>query len=472
MQTVDVVGKYVVQHDQDLVFQDQAGFVFQYNDGKPDLLVNSGTVLIDDSRYSQAVFGATASYYAYGEHDFQNRAGASFTVQATGQYATAYGISGYVNVQNDGLFEVVATQGYAYAFATGGDFANTGDVEVQGAAGAKGISFDSGAFANTGVLRVDGGAGEAVGVDFRADAFDNQGMIEAVNDGASAIAVRFQPQDPYSLVSFHNGGRIAAASTGDGSIGIQFAAPYYFDQLVLTNSGEIDADVAITGYAEFDQSIVVRNSGRITGDISLGFSADTVLNRGKIVGDVLLGLNHDLYDGSHGKIDGVVYGGLGNDTVIGGKGADVVFGDDATDSGQDGSDALFGGLGNDVLHGQGGDDTLTGGAGSDILIGGYGHDVFVFQAVGESTADLPDVISDLGRRDHIDLTAIDADVNADGDQAFHLVAAFSGHAAELTVTYDAASASTFISGDVDGDGAADLVIRAIGDHTDFTGFAF
>ena len=69
------------------------------------------------------------------------------------------------------------------------------------------------------------------------------------------------------------------------------------------------------------------------------------------------------------------------------------------------------------------------------------------------------------------LAAIDADTGAAGDQAFHLVGAFSGAAGELVVVYNAASGRTLIQGDVDGDGQADLSIAVQGDHHDFTNFA-
>jgi len=59
---------------------------------------------------------------------------------------------------------------------------------------------------------------------------------------------------------------------------------------------------------------------------------------------------------------------------------------------------------------------------------------------------------------------------AAGDQAFHLVSAFGGHAGELVVGYDDFREVTNISGDVDGDGTADFLITADGDHTGFNHF--
>lgn len=83
-----------------------------------------------------------------------------------------------------------------------------------------------------------------------------------------------------------------------------------------------------------------------------------------------------------------------------------------------GNDFMFGGTGSDQLLGQAGTDRLTGGAGSDILTGGSDADTFVFTTT--STTDV-DTITDFnqgGADNVIDLTAIDANSQAAGDQAF------------------------------------------------------
>lgn len=138
--------------------------------------------------------------------------------------------------------------------------------------------------------------------------------------------------------------------------------------------------------------------------------------------------------------------------------------------GGDGADTLIGGKSADSLNANGGDDKLVGGAGADNLAGGDGADRFFYLAVKDSTAGASDLITDLTDADVIYLKPIDADVTHKGQQAFHLVTTFSGHVGELTVGFDASADLTTIAGDVDGDGAADLVIHASGDHHDFTNF--
>lgn len=164
----------------------------------------------------------------------------------------------------------------------------------------------------------------------------------------------------------------------------------------------------------------------------------------------------------------------GSDNFIGTQGGDVVD--------------LLGG--DDFYNGLGGDDIISGGAGRDILTGGAGQDTFKFGSIGETptpnptgdamadhlnAANAADVIKDFEiGSDLIDLSAIDADITAQGDQAFILVEQFTRqNAGELRIVgpaYDAShefsNALTLVQGDVDGDGVADFTI-ALGDYTGY-----
>lgn len=160
-----------------------------------------------------------------------------------------------------------------------------------------------------------------------------------------------------------------------------------------------------------------------------------------------------------------VDGGAGNDVLGGGSGADTLTGDDGNDkiSGGTGDDSLSGGTGNDKLDGGAGNDTLDGGAGRDVMRGGDGADTFVFTADSFASAinKGADLIVDFNHAqgDHIDLSAVDADLGTDGDQAFNFIgtADFSHTAGELRYTVKGDHA--FVSGDQNGDGVADFVIR-------------
>jgi hypothetical protein len=149
-----------------------------------------------------------------------------------------------------------------------------------------------------------------------------------------------------------------------------------------------------------------------------------------------------------------IHGGGGDDILAGLKGKDWI------NSGR-GDDRLDGGDGNDRLVGDDGDDQLTGGRGADKLTGGAGADSFIFGDPKDSKpiAAARDTIADFSQTDGdiIDLSGIDADATQAGDQAFHLAgAAFTGNAGELIQT--ASAGGTLLSGDINGDGAADFAI--------------
>ncbi len=117
--------------------------------------------------------------------------------------------------------------------------------------------------------------------------------------------------------------------------------------------------------------------------------------------------------------------------------------------GKAGADKLFGGKGGDLLHG---------GLGKDVLVGGAGADDFVFKSIADAgKGGQRDVVSDFSHAqgDDIDLSGIDANAKASGDQAFAFIGdkAFSGKAGQLK--YE----NGIVAGDVDGDKVADFHIE-------------
>jgi Ca2+-binding RTX toxin-like protein len=148
----------------------------------------------------------------------------------------------------------------------------------------------------------------------------------------------------------------------------------------------------------------------------------------------------------------------------------LLFGGDDSFRGSSQDDGLRSMGGNDTIDGGKGADTIFGGLGADQLTGGKGGDVFGFTDLADSTVGTPDLITDLEARDRIDLSAIDANTHKDGDQAFKLVAAFTHHAGEATLSYDEGSDRTSLMLDVDGDGSADALVQLAGDQSGFTHF--
>ncbi|HEX8624721.1 MAG TPA: cadherin domain-containing protein [Allosphingosinicella sp.] len=135
--------------------------------------------------------------------------------------------------------------------------------------------------------------------------------------------------------------------------------------------------------------------------------------------------------------------------------------------GRDGHDTIQGMAGDDDLYGEGGNDVLIGGVGSDRLTGGLGKDQYSYNSVSESSVWARDTILDFSRAqgDKISLSAIDSNSLVSNNQAFTFIgtAAFSNVAGQLR--YETWGGVTTISGDVDGDAVADLVIQLSGTIT-------
>ena len=125
----------------------------------------------------------------------------------------------------------------------------------------------------------------------------------------------------------------------------------------------------------------------------------------------------------------------------------------------DGFLRLFGGKASDTLKGGGQADLLLGNLGADTLTGNGGADTFRFDSTVESNSASRDQIADFTPgTDKIDLSRIDANSVAAGDQAFAWIGsnAFSDSAGQLRAFQS--GGLWIVEGDVDGDSVADLVI--------------
>lgn len=362
--------------------------------------------------------------------------------------------------RNDGDISVTASLGYAVGVS--GEFSsvvNNGHVTATFAApggpgvpGAPAVGYGVIGIAVGGTI-VSGGISDTVVV-------ENTGMVEAHGGAAAAIGVGLA-----GGASFHNSGDILATSDLIGgpmpvhAVGVELGLS---PGAVMTNDGTITGEFAIasidyatSGSGPATDDIVVNTaSGHLNGAVALGDGGDSLTNAGTIKGDVDMGAGDDAFDSHAGKLAGMVLGGLGADIIVGSNRGEIIHGDDL-----DGS------------AGTGGGDVIIGGGGADQLTGGDGSDTFVYIALNDSTSAAHDVITDLQGGDVIDLNAIDA-IAGGGDDAFHIVGGdgFTGSAGELVVSYDLGTGLTTISGDVNGDAVADLVIVANGDHSGFSNF--
>ncbi|KRB24080.1 hypothetical protein ASD99_29460 [Mesorhizobium sp. Root695] len=303
-------------------------------------------------------------------------------------------------------------------------------------------------------------------------------------------------------------GADAPVSGGDAHLGTDGA-----DVMV----GGPDADVLSGGQGD---DVILGNSGADTllggagDDLIKAGAGDDVVFGGAGNDDIFGGAGHDMIfgDGGNDRIfadegNDVIEGGAGNDTVYAGTGDDHIIanvgdGDDVY-WGEDGQDTLdysaIGAsltidLGNGLLHhgsvssAQSGQDTVFGfenviaGSGDDTIManaavntmdGGLGSDTFVFASAADANGD---TIVGLQPGDKIDLSMIDADTSAAGHQSFVLFAgAGFTSAGQVMVSYQTAADGehTLVTGEINGDGAADFSIDVAGHHDlDGTSFKF
>jgi Ca2+-binding RTX toxin-like protein len=152
-----------------------------------------------------------------------------------------------------------------------------------------------------------------------------------------------------------------------------------------------------------------------------------------------------------------IFGLTGNDVIEGGEGHDLL-------SGGDGSDVIRGGLGRDII---------AGGAGADRLAGQGNADRFFYSDTSQSALDARDIILDFRIGvDKIDVSVIDSENSAVGDQAFQFIgdSAFSGEG-QIRALQSEAGALLLLN--VEGRGGAEMKILLRGvDASNLSAFDF
>ena len=233
--------------------------------------------------------------------------------------------------------------------------------------------------------------------------------------------------------------------------------------------GYVSRADGITGGFTIANGVTIENAtGGSGNDVLIGNSADNILDGGQGSDKLGGGIGDDIYIVNTIQDIIVETSGAGIDTVqastswILGKNLENLTLTDtaANGTGNKVNNTLTGNDSINQLDGAGANDILIGNDGADVLIGGKGSDTFVYLALSDSNITEEDTISDFQGKagDLIDLSAMDADSMQGGDQSFNFIGAatFSNVAGELRF------AANTLSGDVDGDGAADFAVTLTG----------
>lgn len=211
----------------------------------------------------------------------------------------------------------------------------------------------------------------------------NSGLIANEGFGLRTHAIRFDQVTEHAQI--HNAADGIISNVADGIAAIQVGGVGYLDaetgEPARTTVEVLNAGTIFSAGLAYE-SVEMHESGQER------LALDRFVNTGEVFGDISLGTGTDSYKGRDGYVDGVVYGGDGDDVLVGGGIADHLDGGRDNDlirggAGNDyldggigpGNDSIYGGEGNDTIDGKGGDDILFGYAGDDVIEGGFGTDL-------------------------------------------------------------------------------------------------
>ncbi|HEY9345548.1 MAG TPA: calcium-binding protein, partial [Inquilinus sp.] len=256
----------------------------------------------------------------------------------------------------------------------------------------------------------------------------------------------------------------AAADQLDGGAGNDIAS-YYGGTVGVTV--DLAAGTGSGGDAQGDTFAGIENVNGSQANDALTGNAGTNVLAGWDGDDVLRGgAGADTLDGGNGDDLASYFAGTVGVTVDLAAGAGT--GGDAQGDTYVGIENVNGSTVADRIVGNALANVLNGWAGQDVLTGGAGADLFAFTAASHSVVGAADLVTDFSHAqgDLVDLSAIDADTGAAGDQAFTFIGSglYTSLAGQLRAVV-ASPGITTIAGDLNGDGISDFHIQLTGNLT-------
>ncbi|WP_319800866.1 M10 family metallopeptidase C-terminal domain-containing protein [Rhodobacter sp. KR11] len=369
---------------------------------------------------------------------------------------------------------------------TSGGFAG---VKLVGSSAANLI--DLSATTLTGITVIDGGSGaDTVTGSAQADTIQGGAGNDALSGGAGDDRFLMGLGHGFDAVDGGAGYDILAASAANAVIGVSSlmgieeitSGGYAGVKLAGTSAANL-IDLSATTLTDITRIEAGSGADTVIGsaqsDTIDGGAGNDVIQAGGGDDVITLGLGSgtDAYDGGQGQdeiraaadftvigvsalinVESISAAGFAGVTMAGSSKSDAL---DLTGVTLTGISAINGLAGNDTMTGSAGADVLNGGSGKDVLTGGLGADTFVFALASDTRTTAWDRVSDFVQgEDLIDLSLMDADALAMGDQAFTFIgtAAFGLHAGEVRVSTGSAGYLRVL-GDIDGNGSADFELR-------------
>lgn len=318
----------------------------------------------------------------------------------------------------------------------------------------------------TGVIKVhiNGDKADEVDEGFWLDLFNPKGAILA-GEQPKITALGIISDDDGSgsnLALFVSDATIREGDSGDTSAVFQIHLSHgYETDLTFTYQTSDGTAKAGGDYAATSGSVTFL-AGQTMASVEVAVKGDQLLENSESFSLVLTATS---------EIKNTAASHVGTATIIDDDSPDeVIEGDEDNDElfGFAGNDSLFGYGGNDTLDGGTGKDELFGGEGKDVLIGGTGRDAmqgdgggdtFVFRSTSESGVKVAtrDTIMDFSSSegDVIDLSGIDANSGAKGNQAFKFIGTDEFSRAG-TLRYERTAEGVVVYGNTDRDGKAEF----------------
>jgi Ca2+-binding RTX toxin-like protein len=439
------------------------------------LFGDSGSNVIDGSAGADTLIGRDGNDVLRGGAGIDDIRGGDGT-DTVSYYADAAGVtiilSNFTASTGDTIYETENVTGSNQGNDTliGNFTANVlagwgGDDVLRGDAGADtldgGAGRDAASYSISARVTVDLAAGTGSGGDAEGDTLigienltgSNLGNDTLIGSAVANVLVGSGGDDVL------RGG--AGADRLDGGTGSDTASYYTGATGVTVN---LTAGTAGGGDAQGDTLVGIENlTGSNQGNDSLVGSAGANTLAGWGGNDLLRGgAGADRLDGGADIDTASYYTGTAGVTVNLATGTGSAG--DAQGDTLVGIENVTGSAGADQITGSAVANALNGWAGQDVLRGGGGVDRFVFSATSDSKVGAADRITDFShaQADRVDLSTIDANTGAAGNQAFSFIGTglFTHHAGQLRYTSN--GTTTTIAGDINGDGVSDFHIQLTG----------